>query len=207
MKTKLLLTFILLTNLVSAQWTRINNSPSQASRVYFYNSTMGYALKGDKVFKTLDGGTTWSNSSTGISLFDNISDIYFASPDTGFISVTNTMTFSYPVSIYVTYNGGATWNPLLGPFNNSYLDFHIASKNDWYFYLDTDMMGVDTIYHTLNGGNTWNNTPNANKTQYNQLINNLTIYRDSTDLNNTHFFYRSINGGATWSLLLTDNTM
>jgi len=207
MKTKLVLTFILLTNAALAQWTRINNSPSLATHIYFYSPSLGYALKGDKVYKTIDGGATWSNAPTGLTTFDNIVDIYFVSPDTGFISVQNGMTFTYPVSIYKTLNGGSTWSLVLGPFNNCEIDFNILNKNDWYFYLNTNIQNADTIYHTLNGGTTWLNTTNANRVQYNQMINNLVVFKDSANTqNNTNLFYKSTDGGANWNLLLTDNT-
>ncbi len=207
MRTKLVLACILLTNVALAQWTRINNSPSQANRIYFYSASLGYALKGDKIYKTTNGGNTWSNAPTGLTTFDNVTDIYFVSPDTGFISVQNSMTFMYPASIYKTLNGGSTWNKLLGPFNNCEINFNIVSKNNWYFYLNTNMQNADTIYHTLNGGATWLNTANANNVQYNQMINNLVVFKDSANTqNNTNLFYKSTNGGASWSLLLTDNT-
>src|SRR6218665_648570 len=207
MSTKLALIFILLTNAALAQWTRISNSPSQASRIYFYSSSLGYALKGDKLYKTTDGGSTWSNAPTGLTAFDNLVDVYFASPDTGFISVQNGMTFTFPVSIYKTLNGGATWSRVLGPFNNCEIRFNIVSKDDWYFYLNTNMQNADTIYHTLNSGATWLKTSGANSVQYNQMINNLIVFKDSANTQNSiNLFYTSADGGANWNLLLTDNT-
>lgn len=207
MKTQLLLICTLVAQAAVAQWTRINNSPAQANDIYFYSASLGYALRGDKIYKTVDGGNTWANAPTGLTTFDNIVDIYFATPDTGFISVQNGMTFFYPVSVYKTINGGATWSPVLGPFNNCEIKFNIVSKNDWYFYLNTNMLNADTIYHTPDAGATWLNTANANGVQYNQMTNNLVVYKDSTNTqNSTNLFYKSTDGGANWSLLFTDNT-
>ena len=68
----------------SAQWTTLNSGTfDPLQQVFFPNDTVGYALGADyNVFKTSDGGQSWTNPSTlpyGTSL-------YFISGDTGFAS-------------------------------------------------------------------------------------------------------------------------
>ncbi len=193
---------------VKAQWTRINNSPTQAECIYFYNAQIGYALKNNEIHKTIDGGTTWNNTPTNFNLWENINNIFFVNQDTGFVSVRDGSTFAYPVSVYITQDGGITWNSLLGPFDGGILDFHFQNSTNWYFHMSSNWFTgpADTIYQTADAGSTWTKTGNATQVQYNQLINNLIVYKDSVTPNQDNLFYKSTDGGATWNLLLTDNT-
>ncbi len=211
MKTKSILTFILLSVVISvkAQWTSITNSPGQGEHLYFFNAQKGYCTKQNNIYTTIDGGVNWNSVPNNFTPFMSIQDIYFVSNDTGFVSIRDGISFAYPVSIFVTTDGGATWNSLLGPFDGGKLDMHIAGQNNWYFHLSTAWLTAptDTIYHTTTAGTTWTNTGNTNTVQYNQLINNLVLYKDSTTAALNKLFYKSTNGGATWNLLLTDNTI
>ena len=209
MKTTLLVTFILCVNLASAQWNRITNSPSQAQRIYFYSAQTGYALKFDTIFKTTNGGTTWNALPSNFNQYTTIKDIRFISPDTGFVYTSEGLTFAYPVSIHMTTNGGNTWQSLIGPYDGSTIDFHLAGQNDYYFHVSSQWLGpvADTIIHTVNGGINFTKTGNTTTVQYNQQINNLVVYKDSTTSSQKDLFYKSINGGLTWNLLLSDSTM
>ncbi|MBA3682920.1 MAG: hypothetical protein H0W73_17410 [Bacteroidetes bacterium] len=211
MKTKNLLTCILLLIVISAnaQWTSITNSPAQGERVYFFNSQEGYCTKQNEIYKTVDGGVNWNNIPNNFTPFMSIQDIYFVSQDTGFVSIRDGISFAYPVSVYITTDGGLTWNSLLGPFNSGELNMHMAGQNNWYFHVTTPWStpSGDTLYHTTNGGITWTNTGNSSAVQYNQAINNLVVYKDSTTVALTKLFYKSTDGGASWNLLLTDNTV
>ena len=209
MKTTLLIAFILCANIVSAQWSRINNSPSQASSIYFYNAQTGYVLKNDTIFKTTNGGATWIDTQAGFPAYTTLEKIQFISPDTGFVYGKDFTSFAYPVSIYMTINGGNTWNRLIGPYDGSEIQFHLAGQNDYYFHVISQWMGpaADTIIHTINGGNSFIKTGNATQVQYNQQTNNLIVYKDSTTSSQKDLHYKSINGGASWTLLLSDSTV
>ncbi len=209
MKTTLLIAFIICANIVSAQWNRINNSPTQAHQIYFYNAQTGYVLKNDTIFKTINGGSTWTDIHAGFPTYTNLEKIEFISPDTGFVYTKEFLSFAYPVSIYRTINGGITWQSLIGPYDGSTIDFHLAGQNDYYFRVTSQWLTTptDSIFHTINGGNSFTKTGNATQVQYNQQINNLVVYKDSTTPSQKDLFYKSINGGATWNLLLSDSTV
>jgi photosystem II stability/assembly factor-like uncharacterized protein len=209
MKTFLLIAFILLAHLVPAQWTRITNSPAQANSIYFQSAQTGYILKQDTLFKSADGGNTWHDLHAGFPQYSSLSDIRFLSPDTGFVVLTEGLTFAYPVSVYMTINGGQNWSRLIGPYDGSNIDYHLAGKNDWYFHVTSQWTTAsDSIFHTVNGGAGFSKSGNTNAVLYNQAINNLVVYKDSvTSPAQKDLFYKSIDGGATWNLLLTDSTV
>ncbi|MES2764187.1 MAG: T9SS type A sorting domain-containing protein [Bacteroidota bacterium] len=209
MKTTLFFAFILCVNMVSAQWTRISNSPVQADHIYFHNAQTGYALRQDTIFKTSDGGTTWTDLQAGFPPYSTVKKIRFISPDTGLVYVMEGLSFAYPVSIFRTINGGQSWDTILGPYDGSDIEFNMNSQNDWSFHVTSQWVGpaADSIFHTVNGGNSFTRTGNTTKVQYNQQINNLVVYKDSVTFPDQHYlFYKSTNGGATWNLLLKDST-
>jgi photosystem II stability/assembly factor-like uncharacterized protein len=209
MKTLLLITCIVCAHMVSAQWSRISNSPVQADRIYFHNALTGYTLRQDTIFKTTDGGITWNNLNAGFPPYSTVKKIRFISPDTGLVCVMEGLSFAYPVSIFRTINGGQTWDTILGPYDGSNIEFNMNSQNDWTFHVTSQWIGpaADSIFHTVNGGNSFTRTGNTNKAQYNQQINDLVVYKDSVTFPEQYgLFYKSINGGATWNLLLKDST-
>ncbi|MES2515926.1 MAG: T9SS type A sorting domain-containing protein [Bacteroidota bacterium] len=211
MKTTLLLTFILCTHLLSAQWTRITNSPSIANTIYFFNAQTGYALKQDTIFKTTDGGANWSDIHAGFPSYTSLKKIRFVSPDTGFVYGMDATSFAYPVSIYMTINGGANWNRILGPYDGTDLDFYLAGQNDWYFHSTSQWLApvADTIFHTTNGGFGFSKTGNTTLPLYNQQINNLVLYSYSVTAGPAQHdqFNKSTDGGATWNVLLEDSSV
>lgn len=205
--TVIFVTLFLLPYVLKAQWIRINNSPANVQRIYFYNAQTGYALKNNEIYKTTDGGNSWNNIPNNFNSYISLSDIYFVNQDTGFVLLSDNMTFAYPVSAYITQDGGITWNSLLGPFDGGTLDFYFQNSTNWYFYMSSNwMIGVDTIYQTADAGTTWTKTGNTTQVQYNQLINKLIVYKDSVTPNQDNLFYKSTDGGASWNLLLIDNT-
>ncbi len=205
--TKLLIMFIILPMVMKAQWNRINNSPSQTRVIYFYNAQTGYTLKNNEIHKSTDGGNTWNLLPSNFDSFISLSDIYFVNQDTGFVLLSNNMTFAYPVSAYTTYDGGNTWNSLFGPFDGGNLSFHFQDENNWYFHLSSNWSTpTDSIFHTSDAGANWTNIGNTTEIQYNQLINNLIVYKDSVTQDLDKLFYKSTDGGASYNLILTDST-
>lgn len=205
--TTLLVTFIILPFVLKAQWNRITNSPSQARSIYFYNAQTGYALKNNEIHKSTDGGTTWTLLPANFDSFISLSDIYFVSQDTGFVLLSNNISFAYPVSAYITYDGGNSWTSLFGPFDGANLSFHFQGSANWYFHMSSNWFTpADSIFQTTDAGATWTKTGNTTEIQYNQLINNLVVYKDSVTQDLDKLFYKSTDGGASYTLLLTDST-
>lgn len=80
------------------------SSANAISDFVFMNNSVGYALTngGNVVLKTIDGGNTWTAKSTGTGGIFSF-DIGFTNAGTGFLILNYN-------SVYITQNGGDTWN-------------------------------------------------------------------------------------------------
>ena len=125
-------------------WNTTNVTGNSITDSYFTSSTVGHVgcLNGN-VFKTIDGGKTWSLKSSNNTSSSNINKIYFADSNTGFISR------GYMAEILKTTDAGETWNI-------------ISSSSDvinTFFFLDAQNgfcageYGV--VFKTSNGGTNW----------------------------------------------------
>lgn len=115
---------------------------------------------GGRIWKSTDAGATWNQIMTGITTGDLCRigiDISRQNANKLYATVTNTALDLD--NVYVTTDGGTSWNPVQG----SGLDFSIYSGFGWYFGQirvnpnndnEVWLLGVD-IQKTLDGGNTW----------------------------------------------------
>src|SRR5215471_17571672 len=84
--------------------------------VHFVTSTVAYAvgLTG-AMAKTTDGGVTWSLVNTPLFASNrNINAVWFTDANNGYIGGQWNTPDSVP-KLYVTHNGGATWDSISGP--------------------------------------------------------------------------------------------
>lgn len=88
--------------------------------VHYVTATTAYAV-GDRgcMAKTIDGGQNWSFVNTPLFINNkNINTLWFVNKDTGYIGgEVNNNIDSIP-RVYVTRNGGATWDSILPPSVN-----------------------------------------------------------------------------------------
>lgn len=89
------------------------------SDVHFVTSTIAYAVGNlGCMAKTTDGGLTWTLINTPLSgNARNINAVWFTSPTTGYIGGQWNTPDSIP-KLYVTNNGGVTWDSLAAPASN-----------------------------------------------------------------------------------------
>lgn len=86
-----------------ATWTEIisGTTPGPIYSVFFLNDTLGYTAGSfGRIYKTVNGGVTWSLQSSGSSL--GLQDLYFTSVDTGYVVGGDN-------KVRRTFNGGTTW--------------------------------------------------------------------------------------------------
>lgn len=120
------------------------------SFVSFYNNNNGFAMQGsgNQLNKTIDGGNTWTTFQLPSKW---TSDIFFLDDKNGWFA--DSWLFSSTIhdssTIYITSNGGETWNhqTVFKGFLLENLQF-VDNKNGW-------VSDVTKIYHTGNGGESW----------------------------------------------------
>jgi photosystem II stability/assembly factor-like uncharacterized protein len=137
-----------------SNWQEVSNLSDPAiyqmqflsDNIGFYSTYSGYS----KVFKTIDGGTTWTDAVPSYSSSNNPIPFWFTSPQTGY--------FGSVFSIYKTTDGGTNIFSSYS-FNDYYLKdyyfinanigFGVGSSNQFY-----DGAGR-FAFKTTNGGVTW----------------------------------------------------
>jgi gliding motility-associated-like protein len=140
-------------NWVSIPYKFVTNTGSVSlasfNDVQFVTPTTAYAVgSGGLMVKSTDGGVNWSPVTTPLTaLGKNINALHFLNKDTGYIggaaiNTTNTTSINDAPKIYITKNGGVTWDSLVTPFrpqqNNVTLSgFNQSEINRLYFVNDS----------------------------------------------------------------------
>ncbi len=104
---------------------------------------IGFWLMESKIWKTTDGGNTWSTQTTGGA--DYLKKSYFLDENTGFA-------FGGPTysEVIKTTNGGTTWQSVSQESYIAYSMHFINALTGVYGCAD------GRVYRTVDGGNTWN---------------------------------------------------
>lgn len=108
---RLLTSFLVISGLAFAQtynWKALASPPSTTGRyddVFFLNENLGWAARGGNgtVFKTTNGGTTWTEQIVSTQTGQYFRNIEFLNENVGFVGTLNN-------NFYKTTNGGATWS-------------------------------------------------------------------------------------------------
>ena len=161
----------------------------------FVNSDIGYSIGGGttsaagSVYKTTNGGSTWTKSNNGVNVIaDGFYAIDFIDENIGFVSGG----FNQPKTLKTT-NGGNSWQQL-----NTLRFGQIQFLNTSVGYARNIGNSFNRIYKTIDGGLTWN-----------------IIFEIEDDVKSFHFvnenvgyfvgdsalMYKTINGGDTWQQL------
>jgi photosystem II stability/assembly factor-like uncharacterized protein len=190
-------------------WTLSNTGISPSETIYsieFASTTLGFAGTGSgKIYRTTDGGSTWSlvYNNLGVTNFINI--IKFFSSTTGIasgdgISTSNIMAFLY------TTDGGTTWTNnntyLFGATSPSQLSFpqfnygyttgnYNLSGKKYSGVFKTTNSGVNWTFYTV--GNTTKDSITASSCiEFRNFSIGMVVRFDST-------VWKTTNGGTVWS--------
>src|SRR3989449_831373 len=147
------------------------------------------------VFKSIDGGHTWSNSSTGMptnpDLFRSV--IYPKTPSTLYAG-------NFDGGVYKSVDGGATWTATMSPplSNPKVYSLAIDPQTTSTVYVGMDYSG---LYKSTDGGGTWNAASTgmpANPSVYTIAVDPKTPSTVYAGLD-SYGLYKSTDGGAHWS--------
>ena len=144
------------------------------------------------LYKTVNGGTSWSNVTTTITnlnnVFNKINVLELAPFNNQHLYISHE--YNGTNSIYVSKNSGSTWSNLTGNWDSgNYLsDIAIASpisgtnERIWVSFSSNPNMNSQRVYYSSNGGSTWTNISgvNTNNGLPNLPVNTLAVHEDAS---------------------------
>lgn len=131
---------VLKTTNSGVDWEYRYISDKKLNSVYLLDETYGWIIaEGKELYFTTDGGSTWTQK-TNLP-FQSITQVYFISPQTGFIISSNVL--------YRTTNGGDNWSGVCyAP--GTLIEVSFKNSTDGY------VIGTyGSMYGTIDGGTSW----------------------------------------------------
>ena len=201
--------------LSSSQWTSIGPQPltwgtANSGRVWTVavnptNSSIVYiGTDGGGVWKTADGGTTWSPLTdtqpsltiTSIALAPSDPNTIFAATGNSSQANGTAATDAYGAGILKSIDGGATWSQIGAPFVQSNFVRSVSSVDVQPGNSQVVLAAAGNLYRSTDGGASWNIVLST--------VNAIQVLFDPS--NASHAFlmsnsgvYQSSDGGITWS--------
>jgi hypothetical protein len=194
--------------------------PTNANTVYVAVAGATNSLSGNRgIWKTTDGGATWTNMTSAISTSLNYTDVVInpATPSTVYMAV-GERTGNLQNGVYKSTNGGASW-ALAGNFpsadaTNGRIRVAIAPSSPQTLYAaitSASSSGLYKMMKTTDGGTTWTQLAAAPNYLGGQGWYDTTLIVDRTNANvvygggaaGSNTIVKSSDGGATWSAIGT----
>ena len=189
---------ILKTDDSGATWSLQNIFPNDEMPLlcsYFPNKDTGYVFGYStaiypcgKVFRTIDGGSTWTNLTPSIYIlgYDSLLSAYFINGQKGFVA-------GKDGSFFKTIDAGNTWETVSSTIDLSHINFNcIRFINNTIGYL---VGSAGSIYKTTDGGNTWDSL-NSGTTA--NLVSVHFFNNDTGIVAGNGLILRTFDGGNTW---------
>lgn len=125
-------------------WNQHPTGAQFLKHIYFVSSQIGFGLSNNVLFKTSDGGLSWTPDASIPDVINNsLETIDFPTDSVGYIS-------SSDGKVYKTTDQGTTWETLR-PYSNTLRPMHFQDELRG-FVLDR----FGNYFTTMNGGTTWN---------------------------------------------------
>lgn len=182
------------TNDNGTTWIDITPDPTSTAitnSISFIDPLQGYMSGPTVLYKTFDGGLTWTN----IPVNFEIASIHFIDMNNGFVCGTE----NNEAVVYKTSDGGGTWsneltvsNPFM--FVSAIQKVDVINANVAF----SSLQYFNNIYRTVDGGNTWDTITISQ-------IYSIQDY-DFINANEGHVLstmgelFRTVDGGLTWTL-------
>jgi photosystem II stability/assembly factor-like uncharacterized protein len=176
-------------NEANAQWAQ-QSAPTtgKMEALYFVNATTGFTSSQTKMYKTTNGGTTW----TAMGNYP-ARDIWFVDTTTGYGSSYAGATNG---TMKKTTDGGATWSAITPPNSSAYLGVFATSATTA-FFINTE----DKVIKTTNAGVSVTSTtltlPNSGSDSLTDIY-----FKDSTTgfiCSDSGILFKTTNAGVTWT--------
>lgn len=141
----LVLTFILSISVLNAQWTKLNNAPSNTTlSIVSHNSTVLIGTYGAGVYKSTNSGTTWTAVNTGLTNL-NIITMYI---------VNDTILAGTENGIFKSTNEGDVWTAINTNLSSGTQVWSIT-KCFGKLWIGTQRNLSKTLWSSTNGGGIW----------------------------------------------------
>ncbi|MBK7410018.1 MAG: hypothetical protein IPJ40_19390 [Saprospirales bacterium] len=134
-----------------ASWTVGINSFIAQDIAYADATTLFAVGNGQKIYKSTDGGVNWTLNYDGPGFFEVALGVHFSDSNNGLVT-------SEEGAVFVTHDGGATWN------NYTVANQFGLMRGAWVFN-ENDMYATGTpgqVYKTVDGGVNWTEDSQVN---------------------------------------------
>ena len=187
-------------------WYYVNRLAISSNGATLLAATRGaYSNYGGSIYRSVDGGATWSQRHTAARVLD----IRFDPNDPGkAVAATqnyNTGTSLYDNAIITSTDGGLTWTAKKTFSTSGFIRIELAysKANSQVIYASVDQNSGE-IWKSTDGGATWGSAPVGTPQHLgNQGWYDNTIWADPTDASHVVAagldVHRSTNGGTTWT--------
>jgi photosystem II stability/assembly factor-like uncharacterized protein len=119
-----------------------NNLPANVSYFKFFNALEGWAAGDGRVYRSCNGGASWSAVATPASVF---------AAQAAAIDATTIWFATYSNDIYLTHDAGATWKLLKvqGEVGSGWPDLKVGKRGELYLHF------ADRWYRSVDDGQNW----------------------------------------------------
>lgn len=164
------------------------------------------------VYRSLDGGATWSQASVGLpngaaSAIAMAGGTLYLGLGGGRVSFTGTDVDGrfFRGGIFTSANGGNSWSEIAslagtipGADNASFWNIEIRNASIFTTAIRSSVTGLNGFIKSDDGGGTWSATfpPTSNPVFFSASLDGTTIYASERD---TFSFLKSTNGGDSWA--------
>jgi FG-GAP-like repeat len=157
-----------------------------------------------QIFKSQDGGATWTLSNNGIANNAQIGTLAIA-PSNPFVIYAGSLS---QTGAYKSGDGGATWNAINNGFAQNYqiYKFVVDPRDSARVFaaVNSDFTGWGFIFKSINGGANWSSTSGVGRSLAIDHSNPDILYSGTFNSPPTRLgIYKSTNSGNSWSAFNT----
>lgn len=169
---------------------RVAASPARAGLVFFTGSYRTGSRSFNRVFKSVDGGNSWTTAAASFEKEPRSVVLHPADPDSICVGAAG--------SVYRSSDGGKTWSKQSSPSSLYAYVLAMDGRNPKVLYAGsvTTVSGT-TVYRSADGGKTWAKLPYASGLfgDCREIVANGGAVYCATEVG----VFKSENGGLTWS--------